>query len=143
MPSKNKIPIPGYQTLPGVIDASNRGSKTLRNIPDVSAEANTNQYSCWDGTCSGGNGGTSYAAPQWAGFMAMVNQQALANGGASVGFLNPTLYKIGVGPNYGLDFHDITGGSNGKYSAVAGFDLVTGWGSFIGPSLIDALAGGN
>jgi len=61
MPSKNDIPIPAYQTLPGVIDSSNGGSTTLRNIPDVAAEANTNQYSCWDGYCSGGNGGTSYA----------------------------------------------------------------------------------
>jgi len=139
MPSKNNIPIPGYQQIPGVIDSSNHGSTTLRNIPDVAAEANTNQYSCWDATCSGGNGGTSYAAPQWAGFMAMVNQQAVANGGATVGYLNPTLYRIGVRSNYDSDFHDITSGSNGKYSAVTGYDLVTGWGSFIGPSLIEAL----
>jgi subtilase family serine protease len=141
MPSKNNIPIPRYQTLPGVIDSSNHGSTTLRNIPDVAAEANTNQYSCYDGSCSGGNGGTSYAAPQWAGFMAMVNQQAVANGGTTVGFLNPALYRIGVGSNYGSDFHDITSGRNGKYSAVAGYDLVTGWGSFDGPNLIDALIG--
>jgi xanthomonalisin len=141
MPSKNNIPIPHYQKLPGVIDSSNEGSKTLRNIPDVAAEANSNQYSCYDGSCSGGNGGTSYAAPQWAGFLAMVNQQAVANGGATVGFFNPALYRIGVGANYGADFHDITRGSNGAYSAVAGYDLVTGWGSFDGPSLIDALTG--
>ena len=139
MPSKNNIPIPGYQQIPGVIDSSNHGSTTLRNIPDVAAEANTNQYSCWDATCSGGNGGTSYAAPQWAGFMAMVNQQAVATSGATVGYLNPTLYRIGVRSNYDSDFHDITSGSNGKYSAVTGYDLVTGWGSFIGPSLIEAL----
>ena len=141
MPSKNKIPIPGYQQLAGVINSSNNGSKTLRNIPDVAAEANTNQYSCYDGTCSGGNGGTSYAAPQWAGFMALVNQQAVANGAAAVGFLNPPIYRIGLGSRYDADFHDITSGSNGKYSAVANYDLVTGWGSFIGPNLIDTLAG--
>jgi subtilase family serine protease len=139
MPSKNGIPIPGYQTLPGVIDSSNHGSKTLRDIPDVAAEANTNQYSCYDGFCSGGNGGTSYASPQWAGFMAMVNQQAVANGGATVGFLNPTLYKIGVSSKYDSDFHDIVSGSNGHYSAVVGYDLVTGWGSFNGPNLLDVL----
>ncbi|HXM46088.1 MAG TPA: S53 family peptidase [Bryobacteraceae bacterium] len=140
-PSKNNIPIPGYQQLAGVITASNDGSTTLRNIPDVAAEANTNQYSCYDGSCSGGNGGTSYAAPQWAGFTAMVNQQSIANGGATVGFLNPTIYRIGLKPIYGSDFHDIVGGSNGKYSAVAGYDLVTGWGSFDGPNLIDSLTG--
>jgi kumamolisin len=46
-----------------------------------------------------------------------------------------------VGSNYDSDFHDITSGSNGKYSAVTGFDLVTGWGSFDGPSLLNALIG--
>jgi len=138
-PSKNNVPIPHYQQLAGVINSSNQGSTTLRNIPDVAAEANTNQYSCWDATCSGGNGGTSYAAPQWAGFTAMVNQQLAASGGATIGFLNPTIYRIGVGANYDSEFHDIISGSNGKYSAVTGFDLVTGWGSMIGPNLINLL----
>jgi xanthomonalisin len=140
-PSKNKVPIPKYQLLTGVINSSNGGSTTLRNIPDVAAEANTNQYSCWDGVCGGGNGGTSYAAPQWAGFTAMLNQQAVANGEATFGFLNPALYRIGLAPIYGSDFHDITSGSNGKYSAVVGYDLVTGWGSFDGPNLIATLLG--
>ncbi len=139
MPSKNNVPIPGYQKLAGVINSTNKGSKTLRNIPDVAAEANTNQYSCFDGGCYGGNGGTSYAAPQWAGFMAMVNQQSATNGGAPLGFINALIYKIGVGSAFTSDFHDIVSGSNGKYSAVTGFDLVTGWGSMIGPSLLDAL----
>jgi subtilase family serine protease len=140
-PSKNKIPIPSYQQLPGVITALNHGSTTLRNYPDVAAEANTNQYSCYDGGCSGGNGGTSYAAPQWAGLIAMANEQAVANGGSTLGFLNPALYAIGVGSNFDSDFHDIVSGSNGKYSAVKGYDLVTGWGSPMGPELINALSG--
>src|SRR6202021_2311818 len=33
-------PIPGWQQLKGVITSSNRGSKALRNSPDVAAEAN-------------------------------------------------------------------------------------------------------
>lgn|SRR5579862_131774 len=140
MPSKNKVPIPSYQKLAGVINSQNNGSRQYRNIPDVAAEANTNQWSCYDRGCSGGNGGTSFAAPQWAGLIAMANQQALAGGGAALGFLNPALYGIGVGSNYDIDFHDITNGSNGKYSAVTGYDLVTGWGSPQGPNLIDALA---
>jgi subtilase family serine protease len=140
-PSKNKIPIPSYQQLPGVINAANGGSTTLRNYPDVSAEANTNQYSCYDGGCNGGNGGTSYAAPQWAGLTAMANQQAVKNGGSELGFLNPAIYEIGVGSSYDSDFHDIVKGNNGKYNAVTGYDLVTGWGSPIGASLIDALVG--
>jgi len=141
MPSKNNIPIPAYQQLPGVINSTNDGSTSLRNIPDVAAEANTNQYSCWDGYCSGGNGGTSYAAPQWAGFTALMNEQAVAGGGTTVGFLNPALYRIGVGSDYQSNFHDITSGSNGKYSAVTGYDLVTGWGSFDGENLINTLTG--
>ncbi len=140
-PSKNKIPIPGYQKLKGVITALNHGSKTLRNYPDVSAEANTNQYSCYDGGCFEGNGGTSYAAPQWAGLIAMANQQAVAAGGKTLGFLNPAIYRIGIGTNYDSDFHDITSGSNGGYTAVTGYDLVTGWGSPNGPNLINALTG--
>lgn len=143
MPSKNNIPIPGYQTFNGVIDPSNHGSPTLRNIPDVAALADTDQYSCYDGFCSGGNGGTSYASPLWASFMAMVNEKAEAGGGAAIGFLNPTLYRIGLGAGYGSGFNDVISGSNGKYSAVAGYDLVTGWGSMIGPNLIDAIIGRN
>ena len=140
-PSKNKIPIPSYQQLPGVINSSNGGSTTLRNYPDVAAEANTNQYSCFDGGCSGGWGGTSYAAPQWAGYTAMANQQSIANGGSTLGFLNPALYAIGVGSSYDSDFHDIVSGSNGGYKSVIGYDLVTGWGSPNGPNLINALTG--
>jgi subtilase family serine protease len=141
MINKDGIAIPAYQQLPGVIDSANGGSTTLRNIPDVAAEANVNQYSCFDGYCSGGNGGTSYASPMWAGFMAMVNQESLAKGGALIGFLNPAIYRIGVGTNYDKDFHDAVSGTNGKFSAVTGYDLVTGWGSFIGPKLLNALEG--
>jgi kumamolisin len=145
MPSKNQIAIPSYQQLAGVINSSNGGSTKLRNIPDVAAEASTNQYSCYDGSCSGGNGGTSYAAPQWAGFIALVNQQAVQQCKAvlnpAVGFLNPALYQIGVGSQYPSDFYDITSGSNGRYSAVSGYDLVTGWGSLNGPNLADDLIG--
>lgn len=131
-PSKNGIPIPSYQKLPGVINSMNKGSTTLRNYPDVAAEANTNQYSCYDGTCGGGNGGTSFAAPQWAGLLAMANQQEVSQGKSTLGFLNPTLYHIGIGPHYNAAFHDITSGTNGGYNAVKGYDLVTGWGSLVG-----------
>jgi subtilase family serine protease len=141
MPSKNGVPIPPYQLLKGVVTSQNGASSTLRNIPDISAEANTNQWSCYDGGCFSGNGGTSYAAPQWAGLIAMANEQALSNGGTTLGFLNSKLYRIGVSKIFDTDFHDITSGSNGKYTAVTGFDLVTGWGSPQGPSLIDTLTG--
>jgi hypothetical protein len=72
--------------------------------------------------------------------MAMVNEQALNNGGSLMGFFNSTLYGIGTGSSFGSDFHDITSGNNGKYSAVVGYDLVTGWGSPNGTNLINVLA---
>jgi hypothetical protein len=84
-------------------------------------------------------GGTSFAAPMWAGFMALVNQQAVANGNPTLGFANPAIYNIGVGSSYNSDFHDITSGSNG-YPATVGYDLATGWGSPTGAALINALA---
>jgi subtilase family serine protease len=140
-PSKNKVPIPSYQRLAGVITKLNHGSKTLRNYPDVAAEANTNQYSCYDGICAEGNGGTSYAAPQWAGLIAMANEQLVVHGRPTLGFLNPALYAIGVGTDFDSDFHDLLTGSNGKYTAVTRYDLVTGWGSPTGPDLINALTG--
>jgi subtilase family serine protease len=141
MPSKNKVPIPTYQLLPGVVTSTNHASKKLRNIPDVAAESNTDQFSCYDGGCFGGNGGTSYAAPVWAGFLALANQQAAAKHMAPVGFINPAVYAIGTGTSHASDLHDATSGSNGKYFAVKGYDLVTGWGSPIGVNMINALVG--
>jgi len=138
--SKNGIPIPTYQTLPGVINSLNGGSTTLRNYPDVASESNTNQFSCFDGGCGGQYGGTSYAAPQWAGFIAMLNEQNTSNGKAPIGFLNTGIYRQGIGSNYDTYFYDTTSGSNGEYSAVTGYDLVTGWGSLNAANLLNALA---
>ena len=139
--AKNGLPIPAYQQLPGVIDALNQGSRKWRNYPDVAAEAQEDSYFCFEDQCFGRVGGTSIATPEWAGIIAMANEQAAANGKPPLGFLNPSLYRIGIGSSYDSDFHDITSGSNGEYSAVIGYDLVTGWGSPKGPNLIDALAG--
>jgi len=139
--SPNKIAIPSYQTAAGVITTANKGSTTYRNSPDVAAEANTDNYICYDGTCAGGWGGTSFAAPRWAGYVALVNQQALTNGKSLVGFLNPAVYAIGLGSGYAASFHDVTSGNNGTYTTQKGFDLVTGWGSPNGTGLINALAG--
>lgn len=138
--SPNGIAIPQYQKTTGVITTANKGSKTYRNSPDVAAEANTDNYICYDGTCAGGWGGTSFAAPRWAGYLALVNQQAVKSGHPTVGFINPTIYSIGLGSSYSTDFHDIVSGSNGAYSTEKGFDLVTGWGSPNGSGLINALA---
>ena len=75
----------------------------------------------------------------WAGFIALVNQQLKANGDSNVGFLNPTIYAQNITSEYATDFHDITSGKSGSYSAVTGYDLVTGWGS-PKPALITTLA---
>jgi subtilase family serine protease len=139
MPSKNGIPIPSWQQLAGVITSTNHGSTTLRNIPDVSSESNASQYVCGNGACHNFGGGTSYAAPLWASLIAMMNQQAASQGRATIGFINPLIYPIGVGSAFGSNFHDATSGNNGAYNAVKGFDLVTGWGSPQGVALINTL----
>ena len=89
--------------------------------------------------------GTSAAAPLWAAFTALVNQQGALGGHASVGFLDPTLYSIGKSPLYHSTFHDITVGDNTSpastnlFFAVPGYDLCTGWGTPNGTNLIDIL----
>jgi hypothetical protein len=133
--------IPAYQT--SAVNANNQGSASFRNIPDVAMEANTDNFFCANGSCQGGIGGTSLAAPRWAGFLALANQQANGN---PIGFLNTTLYALGQKSNYDLLFHDITSGNDfnssspNLFSAVTGYDLVTGWGTPQGQALIDALA---
>ena len=141
--STNSIAIPSWQKLSGVITSTNKGSTTLRNGPDVSANANFTFYTCGDQTTCQANtyGGTSFAAPMWAAYIALVNQQLVANGQPTIGFLNPTIYAQNVVPaTYASNFHDITSGTSGSYSAVTGFDLVTGWGSPNGVNLINALS---
>jgi subtilase family serine protease len=136
--STDHLAIPSYQKLTGVITSTNKGSTTYRNGPDVAANANFTFYVCADQTTCTANeyGGTSFAAPMWAGYIALANQQAGTS--SPVGFINPTIYPIGLSSSYDADFHDITSGSNG-YSAVVGYDLATGWGSPNGAALINAL----
>jgi subtilase family serine protease len=141
--SPDKIAIPAWQQLSGVINSSNKGSTTLRNGPDISANANFTFYVCADQTTCTANeyGGTSFAAPMWAGYLALANQQLAQNSKSPVGFINPTIYAQNVTSSYAADFHDVTSGTSGSYSAVTGFDLVTGWGS-PNAGLIAALTGG-
>jgi uncharacterized membrane protein len=141
--SPDRIAIPSWQQIAGVINSSNKGSTTYRNGPDVSANANFTFYVCADQTACTANeyGGTSFAAPMWAAYVALANEQAVANGNATLGFINPSVYSFATGSGYSTDFHDITSGTSGSYSAVIGYDLVTGWGSPNGPGLINALAG--
>jgi hypothetical protein len=134
--------IPPWQA--GVPNQANQASTTNRNFPDVALTAD-DVYVAYSNGLWTISGGTSAASPLWAGFVALVNQQAAANGFAPVGFLNPALYEIGLGPNYAKCFHDITTGNNsnqwsqGQFNAVQGYDLCTGWGSPTGTNLMNEL----
>ena len=146
--SPDGITLPSYQS--GLANSANGGSNTLRNVPDVAMEGDFDNYACQAHRCNGDWAGTSFAAPRWAGFMALVNQQAVEAGTApsgGLGFLNPALYQLAQGANASNDLHDIVSGNNRTqnqpvwFSAIAGYDLTTGWGSANGQSLINDLAG--
>ena len=136
--------IPSWQTNVNNL-AGRGGSTSLRNIPDVALTAD-NVYVAFGNGTNGEFGGTSCAAPLWAGFIALVNQQAAANGESSVGFINPAIYAIAAGANYAVCFHDVTTGSNtwpsspNLFYATNGYDLCTGLGTPNGTNLINALA---
>jgi hypothetical protein len=132
-------PIPSWQQ--SVAMASKGGSTSMRNIPDVALTADIQMYLICNNGQQVSVGGTSAAAPLWAGFLALANQQAATAGKARVGFLNPLIYSIGNSGDYAADMHDITVGSNGGFKALAGYDLTTGWGSPAGQSLINGLTG--
>ncbi|MGB0046405.1 MAG: choice-of-anchor D domain-containing protein, partial [Terriglobales bacterium] len=143
--SPDEIPIPTWQQLSGVITSKNEGSTKYRNGPDVTANANFSFYVCADQTglsgCTANEyGGTSFAAPMWAGYIALANEQAAASGKPSVGDINPAIYPLGLSGGYSAAFHDITTGNNG-FPAEVGYDLDSGWGSPNGSGLINALVG--
>ncbi len=135
--------MPAWQQ--GIDMTACQGSTTMRNIPDVALTAN-NIWVIYNNGSSGSFGGTSCATPLWAALIALVNQQATANNYPTVGFINPAVYALGKGANYGPAFHDIVTGNNtspaspSKFYAVAGYDLCTGWGTPGGQNLINALA---
>ncbi len=139
--------IPSWQQ--GINMTTNQGSTTMRNVPDIALTAD-NIVDVYTDTTLGGTvtnlvGGTSAATPLLAGYMALVNQQAAANGVPSAGFINPAIYAIAKSTNYLKCFHDVTRGDNTwdqsltNYYAVAGYDLCTGIGTPNGTNLINAL----
>jgi kumamolisin len=114
-------------TLP----TSANGGKAGRGVPDVASDADPNTgYSVRVDGATQVIGGTSAAAPLWAGLIALLNQSL----GKNVGFVNPKLYAIAPDP-----LHDITQGNNGAYSAGPGWDACTGLGSPDGSQLLAAL----
>ncbi len=116
--------LPSWQANAGVPGG------TMRGVPDVAGDASP--YSGYNILVDGQQtvvGGTSAVAPLWAALIALINQQK----GVPAGFVNPTLYQ-----NPG-DFHDITKGNNGAYSAGPGWDPCTGLGSPVGTAVESAL----
>src|SRR5262249_52465756 len=122
-----------------------------RGVPDIASDANPDSgLIFYDQGQEELAGGTSAAAPLWAALIAIADQMA----GHPLGYINPALYKLAASDAYVRDFRDITYGNNAVsdqgvhipgYTAVSGWDAVTGLGSPIGekllPDLIAAVGG--
>lgn len=136
---------PAYQDgVPGI--AATRG------VPDVAGDAssgNGGMALAFTAPHGGhefiGGGGTSAAAPFWAGLIALADQDA----GHPLGLVNPAIYRIAGTPRYHNAFHDITTGDNTVrlhgvtitgYHARPGWDPATGWGTPDAQILIPLLA---
>jgi subtilase family serine protease len=134
---------PGYQD--GLVGG------TVRGVPDVSADASGHTGMALvisngsGGYTITGSGGTSAAAPFWAGLIALADQYA----GHDLGLVNPALYRIASTALYRTAFHDITTGNNTVEfppqvftgsQATPGWDSVTGLGSPDAQVLVPLLA---
>jgi len=126
-----------------------RDSTGKRAVPDVAYDSSpTTGVPVYDTVALNGEtgwfqvGGTSAAAPQWAGLFAIANSIRHAAGKASLSHTNNSLYAIAKS-NPG-DYHDIHSGNNGTCgslcNSVTGYDTVTGIGSPRANLLIPALA---
>ncbi len=129
---------PSYQVA--ALQAAGLGTGS-RTTPDVSLNADPGiGYSVYDSVAYGGMsgwfavGGTSGAAPAWAGLVAIADQglATVGQGSLTTDTLLNELYSL---PS--SDFNDVTSGSNG-YSAASGYDLATGLGS---PKAAQVVAG--
>ncbi len=123
-----------WQTGPGV---QNQYSNGNREVPDVSADADPNTgYAVYctvsAAGCSSGwieVGGTSAAAPLWAGSTALINGYLQQQGKSRMGFANPVLYGLENSQAQFTPFHDVTSGTNLYYPATTNYDEASGWGS--------------
>ena len=134
------IPAPPWQratrnnVVPCLADSEGRTTNTgqpCRAVPDVTAlsgDAVSNGYTVVvDGRDFSG-GGTSLSSPLWMGMWARI--QAASTNPRGNGFADPVLYAMGNDPARSAhDFHDITVGANGVYTATPGWDYVSGFGS--------------
>src|SRR5207245_10330968 len=103
---------------------------SMRDAVDVSYDADPNSGVL---VVEGGSlfqvGGTSAGAPQWAALIALANE---ANG-EKYGSVSGRLYMI-------FNYHDVTTGSDGFFSATKGWDYPTGLGTPNADALTNALA---
>ena len=134
-----------YESLPSYqdnLDGINGASKTHRNVPDVSMDADPDTGVFVLDSYAGGwfqVGGTSLSCPMWAGLIAIADQGRVLKGETTLNGATQTLPML-----YGLpsaDFHNITSGSNGTYSAGAGYNLATGIGTPVANLLVPGLVG--
>jgi kumamolisin len=126
-------PSPSYQkgvALPG--------GQGMRQVPDVAGDADpgTGFSFIFQGQ-AGQGGGTSAAAPLWAGAMALINQDLKKKGLREAGFANPALYWMGQNSSKlpAPPFHDVASGNNLAVDAGPGWDFATGLGSMDGAAL--------
>lgn len=136
--------IPYWQT--NINMTARGGSATTRNFPDVAMTADDVVVIADGGLEYIGVGGTSVASPLWAGFMALVNEQAAMNNHTPPGFINPAIYTLANSSAYTNCFNDITSGNNtwsgspSLFYSATNYDLCTGLGSPKGTNLINALS---
>jgi hypothetical protein len=118
-----------------------------RTIPDVAFDGDPDTgvavYDSYDAVNGQGDwqdiGGTSMAAPCWAGLIAIANQGRVQGGGSPLAGSTEALADLYALP--ATDFHDITTGSNGGFSATVGYDEVSGLGTPLANLIVPALAG--
>lgn len=130
-------PRPSWQTGVGVQNARSNG---MRQVPDVAAAADpvSGFLSVSEGE-AGSAGGTSAAAPFWAGFTVLVRQLAEGDGVDGLGALGPRLYQVAAAQPAGAVFHDVTRGGNLFDNATPGWDYATGLGTPRGTPLARAI----
>ncbi|MGZ6391092.1 MAG: S53 family peptidase [Ktedonobacterales bacterium] len=139
------FPKPSWQTGTGTTNSYNTW---LRGVPDVGANADPvpgyaiycSSKSAYDCVNLGWFyiGGTSAAAPLWAGITADLNTY-LAGHGGPLGWANQTIYTLLANAQTHAPFHDVTSGNNdidyggtsyaGSYPSTACYDMNTGVGT--------------
>jgi kumamolisin len=128
------FPRPSYQDQSNVPPPpSGSLHPTGRGVPDVAAVADpATGYAVFVDGNSCVIGGTSAAAPLWAGLIALCNRQL----GKNLGWLHPVLYGT-VAQSKVLN--DIVTGTNGAYDARPGWDCCTGLGTPNGQAFLTLL----